>query len=131
MKTDNDPISHHCEECSEKLNGRIDKRFCNDLCRTSFNNRRRQKEAAIDPQFIQEIPKIILKNYRILHKLSAGEKITVKKSMLEKQGFNFKFMTSYYTTLDGDTYHFCFDLGYLPIKSDRILIVNQPSQIEI
>lgn len=111
MKTDIAPIKIHCEECNEILHGRTDKRFCSDLCRTSFNNRRRQKEAAIDPPFIQEIPKVILKNYRILRKLSAGEKITVKKSMLEKQGFNFKFMTSYYTTLDGDIYHFCFEIG--------------------
>jgi len=131
MKTDNDPITYHCEECNEILHGRIDKRFCSDLCRTSFNNRKRQKVAAIDPPFLREIPKIILNNYRILSRLSSGSKTTIRKTLLDQQGFNFKFITSCYKTTEGDLYYFCFDLGYLPIKGDRILIVNQQSQIEI
>ena len=129
MKTDDQPINNYCLECSEELHGRADKRFCNDLCRTSFNNRRRSRESAEEPSFIRDIPKIILNNYRILYKLSAGKKTTVKRATLNRHGFNFKFMTSYYKNSDGDIYHFCYDLGYLPIKDDLVLIVHQPVQV--
>jgi len=130
MKTDTHLNLHLCEECSEILHGRTDKRFCSDLCRTSFNNRKRQKEAAVEPAFLREIPKIILQNYRILSRFHSGKTTTVRKALLDKHGFNYKFITSYYKTLDGDVYYFCFDLGYLPIKGDRILIVSQQSQVE-
>jgi len=32
---------HRCIECGEILNGRRDKKFCSDTCRTSYNNNKR------------------------------------------------------------------------------------------
>jgi hypothetical protein len=53
----------------------------------------------------------------------------IKRAQLESLGFNFHYMTSCYTTKKGDTYHFCFDQGYLEIKDDHVLLVVQPSQV--
>src|SRR5690625_7838405 len=37
-----------CFECEEQLRGRLDKKFCNDSCRNSFNNaKNREKNALI------------------------------------------------------------------------------------
>jgi len=121
----NDPA---CEECGTAIKGRVDKRFCDDACRASFNNRRRQLVSADDPDFVREIPKIILSNYRILKRLNPGKTVTVQRKEMERLGFNFRFNTSFYKTAEGDIYSFCFDQGYLPIKGERALLVVQPNQ---
>ena len=33
-----------CQECGAKLIGRADQKFCDDMCRTAANNRRRAQE---------------------------------------------------------------------------------------
>ena len=37
-----------CLECSTALMGRVDKKFCNDQCRNSYNNRLLKQDAKID-----------------------------------------------------------------------------------
>ncbi len=55
----------HCRECGALITGRADKKFCSDMCRTSFHNReyrRKKKEMA-------EVNAILSANRRILEKL--------------------------------------------------------------
>ncbi|MGM9477998.1 DUF2116 family Zn-ribbon domain-containing protein [Pedobacter sp. GSP4] len=129
MDIEKNPQSQHCLECGLAVHGRVDKRFCDDSCRALFNNRRRQTAAAGEPAFLKDISKILLRNYHILRQLYPGQKTQIKRKDLERMGFNFRFMTSYYKTSEGDMYHFCFDLGYLPIRGEMVLIVSQPSQV--
>lgn len=129
MDVQKNPGSQHCMECGTGIHGRSDKRFCDDSCRALFNNRRRQTATADEPAFLKDISKILLRNYRILRQLNPGQKTQVKRKDLERMGFNFRFMTSYYKTSEGDIYNFCFDQGYLPIRNEMVLIVNQPSQV--
>lgn len=119
----------HCLECAKELKGRIDKRFCGDACRASFNNKKRQAIALEEPVFLKEIPKILLSNYRILVSLNPEQKTTVARKVLEQLGFNFQYITSFYKTAEGDVYRFCFDQGYLLIKNERVLLVKQASQV--
>ena len=120
-----------CLECDTEIKGRSDKRFCGDCCRTNYNNRKRQADAAIEPEFLKKIPKIILNNYHILQQLNTSGPTTVKRSQLESMGFNFSYITSFYTTKGGDHYQFCFDQGYLHLRDDRVLLVTQQSQVII
>lgn len=118
-----------CLECGAPIQGRSDKRFCDDSCRTSFNNRRRQAQAADEPDFLKVIPKIILQNYQILKSLNTAPLTKVKHSQLDQKGFNFNYVTSIYTTKAGAIYHYCFDQGYLLLDNDLILLVQQDSQV--
>ncbi|MES2454794.1 MAG: DUF2116 family Zn-ribbon domain-containing protein [Bacteroidota bacterium] len=119
----------HCLECGAPVTGRRDKVYCDDSCRTSFNNRKRQTEAAVEPEFLKVIPKIILGNYQILKGLNSAPLTKIKRSKLEKMGFNFGYITSTYVTKTGAVYNFCFDQGYLQLSDDLILLVQQDSQV--
>ncbi|WP_316738351.1 hypothetical protein [Pedobacter aquatilis] len=124
--------SKSCLQCGIALLGRIDKRFCDDYCRTTFNNRKRHEASVDEPYFLKEIPRVLLSNYKILKKLNHSQSTTVPRQVLERLKFNFHFITSYYKTRDGEIYSFCFDQGYLPIKGgDRVLLVTQASQVLI
>jgi hypothetical protein len=55
-----------CEECNEKLVGRIDKRFCSDYCRNVSNNRKKR----LTSKTVRKINRYLQNNYRILEKLN-------------------------------------------------------------
>lgn len=87
------------------------------------------KALSAEPEFLKTIPKIILNNYQILKRLRNKKLTKVKRTQLEQLKFNFKYITSTYITKAGDIYYFCFDLGYLHIQNDWVLLVEQESQI--
>ena len=119
-----------CPECFGKLPGRADQKFCSDRCRSQFNNAKRQAAKEKRPDFLTTIPKAVLNNWKILKELNVDGKTKVKKSKMESMGFNFRYLTSFYTTQKLDTYKFCFDQGYLEIKDGYVLLVVQADQVE-
>lgn len=111
-----------CLECGETISGRIDKKFCSDLCRNSYNN----KQNSDSSNFVRNINNILRKNRRILEENLDGEKTTVVRQKLVDQGFNFHYHTSLVTTRNNHRYTFCYEYGYLPIEEkDLILIVKR------
>ncbi|PKP49484.1 MAG: hypothetical protein CVT92_15160 [Bacteroidetes bacterium HGW-Bacteroidetes-1] len=109
-----------CLECGEPLIGRADKKFCNDQCRVTHY----QKQQGDAIPFIRNINNQLRKNRLILAKLNPDGKSKVKRSNLEKEGFNFKLFTSTYTTRDGRVYYFVYDYGYLPLENDYFALVQ-------
>ena len=111
-----------CEYCGKELIGRIDKRFCDDTCRTSFHNQQKQDEAT----FVRPINTILKKNRKILQTLNKTGKSKVHRDVLQKAGFMFDYHTHQYTTKKGSTYTFCYEQGYLPLDNDWfMLVVNE------
>jgi hypothetical protein len=110
-----------CEECGEVIKGRIDKKFCSDLCRNSFNN----KLNSDSNNLVRNINNILRKNRRILEGLLQGDKTTLPKQKLLDKGFNFNYYTNQTTTKNNHTYTFCYEYGYLPLEKDIILIVKK------
>jgi hypothetical protein len=110
--------------------GRIDKKFCTDACRIDYNNKVKLQRRIGLPDFVKTIPKIILNNYKIMRKLNPTGTTKVSKEKLDALGFNFQYITTYHITKKGDTYHFCFDQGYLRLKDNQVLLVVQPNQVE-
>lgn len=108
-----------CLECGDELMGRSDKKFCNDQCRSVYN----QKLNGDAAELIRNVNNQLRKNRSILSKLNPEGKISVKKSVLEKKGFNFKLFTSTYVTKDNRTYYFVYDQGYLPLEKDYFMLV--------
>lgn len=108
-----------CPECGDTFTGRIDKKFCSDQCRNTYNNRLNKDET----NFIRNVNHVLRKNRRILAELNPVGKIKVSKSVLIDKGFNFQYFTNIYTTKNGKTYYFCYDHGYLPIEDDYYMLV--------
>ncbi|MCK9448603.1 MAG: hypothetical protein M0Q41_06450 [Bacteroidales bacterium] len=109
----------YCLECGDELFGRSDKKFCNDQCRSAHY--RRQHGSAI--RLINNINNQLKKNRAILLRLNPDGIITIKKSTLDKAGFNFNFFTSTYTTREGRTYRYVYDQGYLLLDKDMVMLV--------
>jgi hypothetical protein len=113
--------SRKCRECGEKLLGRSDQKFCSDQCRNAYNN----KQNSDANNFVRNINNSLRRNRRILDALCSGEKIRVSKEKLIQKGFSFTYFTHLYETKNGSAYHFCYELGYLILNEDDVLIVRR------
>lgn len=110
-----------CPECGEIIKGRVDKKFCSDLCRNAYNNRQNSDTT----NYVRNITNILRKNRRILSGcISSGVTKTTKNKLIEK-GFVFTYFTNIYTTQKGATYYFCFEYGYLPLENDFYFLVKR------
>lgn len=113
-----------CLQCGQKIVGRSDKKFCDTLCRNSYNNQIRNESEAL----IISINKKLRKNRRILQQLNPEGKTTVRRSLLDKLGFDFNFHTHTFKTSNGFIYKFCYEYGYMELTErniEKILIVNE------
>lgn len=113
-----------CPECGEVIKGRIDKKFCSDMCRNAFNN----KVNSDTTNYVRNINNSLRKNRRILEESLVGEKTTLARQKLIDKGFNFKYYTNHVNTKNNHTYIFCYEYGYLPLENDLILIVKRKSE---
>lgn len=111
-----------CMHCGKEVKGRLDKKFCDDVCRNAWHNKQNQDEAT----HIRTVNAILKKNRKILMDLNLTGKSKVRKEDLLKNGFNFDYLTRIYTTQKGSTYFFCYEQGYLPLEGDwYMLVVDQ------
>jgi hypothetical protein len=112
-----------CLNCHKPVKGRTDKKFCDDYCRNNYNNQLKSNTINL----VRNINNALGKNRRILENLFiTGEEMakTTRDKLLQK-GFQFKYITHTYTNKKGNTYFFCYDIGYLPLESDWYLLVKQ------
>lgn len=110
-----------CLECSEPLRGRADQKFCNDQCRSSYNNRQFIETNNV----IRAINRILKKNYAILAALNPEGKTTALKSELHKKGYRFDYYTGNYTARNGRFFYFCYDHGYAEIENNKVILVTR------
>ena len=100
-----------CLYCGEPIIGRMDKKFCCDSCRNSYNYEKTHKQINV----VRKINGILARNHNILQELNPNGK-----------GFDFKYFTSTYTTKVGAVYHYIYDQGYVPKENnpDQFLLVR-------
>jgi len=67
-----------CLECSEKIVGREDKKFCSDGCRNAYNNKINKDSN----NFMRNVNNRLRRNYRILSTLNADGKTKTSRSKL-------------------------------------------------
>lgn len=113
-------MKNECLNCGSKLQGRIDKKFCDSYCRNSFNNKKIRENERI----IHQLNSILRKNRTILKKFNPEGKTTIRTEFLRKSGFDFNYFTNLYTTKNNNQYRFCYDYGYFEIDDVKTLIVN-------
>ncbi|MBI3509780.1 MAG: DUF2116 family Zn-ribbon domain-containing protein [Bacteroidetes bacterium] len=115
--------TRHCLDCGGEVSGRADKKFCSDVCRNSFNNRRNGD----NNNLMRNVNNILRRNRRILADLSPTGKATYLRNRIVELGFNFNYHTNIYTTRKGATYYFCYEYGILSHNNDFITIVHRKS----
>jgi len=110
-----------CLECSEKIVGREDKKFCSDGCRNAYNNKINKDST----NYMRNINNKLRKNYRILSDLNAEGKSKTTKTKLLSKGFDFDFFTNILNTGTGNTYYFVYDQGYRFLDNDFYMLVKK------
>lgn len=110
-----------CKECGEPLQGRIDKKFCSDYCRNTFNNKVNKESKNL----IRNINNRLRKNYRVISQLNTSGKTKIPKHKLVSENFDFNYFTSIYTTKKGNTYFYIYDQGYLFLDNEYLLLIQK------
>jgi hypothetical protein len=72
----------NCLECSDKVVGRIDKKFCSDYCRNAYHNKVNKESKNL----IRNTNNRLRKNYNILSKLNVSGKTKVTRRKLFDKG---------------------------------------------
>lgn len=114
-------MERFCLDCDAPIKGRADKKFCDDQCRSNYNNRLK----ADDYSFLKLVNQILKKNREILKTKSADGTVKTRKEVLIKIGFDFNYHTHIHTTTNGGTYFFCYEYGYLALENNEILLVKR------
>ena len=109
-----------CTACGTVIHGRTDKKFCDDQCRSSFNNIARHANNEV----INKVNRILRKNRQILEHLNPEGKVKISYSELIQAGYSLEYHTHTYLTQNGSFYYFCYDYGYIKIAPDRVLLVK-------
>lgn len=110
-----------CLECSEKIVGREDKKFCSDSCRNAYNNKINKDTN----NFMRNVNNKLRKNYRILSELNSEGKSKATKDKMLNKGFDFDFFTNILQTKTGNTYYFLYDQGYCSLDNDYFMLVKK------
>ena len=117
----------NCLCCNKSLQGRTDKKFCNDYCRNAYNNRLNSEN-----NYVRNINQNLRKNRRILEGfLQATRHMTrAPQYQLFSKGFRFQYSTHTYTNRKGHLFYFCYEYGYLLLDKEKVLIVRRKQKQE-
>lgn len=114
-------MKKNCLECGEILVGRIDKKFCGDYCRNTFNNK-------VNPEMknmIRNVNNRLKRNYKTLASLNELGKTKISRRKLLDHNFDFLHFTSVYTTKKGKTYHYVYNQGYRELENEKFLLIRK------
>ncbi|PSK88155.1 hypothetical protein [Taibaiella chishuiensis] len=112
-----------CQACQKLLRGRLDKKFCDDYCRNTFNNHRNSDQNNL----VRNINNALRKNRRLLEMLiPEGEDLKkIRKEHLVMLGFNFKYHTQHVRNQKGQVYYFSYEYGFLELEEEWLLVVRR------
>jgi predicted nucleic acid-binding Zn ribbon protein len=110
-----------CLECGEPFKGRIDKKFCSDYCRNTYNNKINRDSKNL----IRNTNNRLRKNYKVLTELNKSGKTKVSRSKLIGYNFDFNFFTQIYVTKTKNTYYYVYDQGYLELDNEIYLLIKR------
>tara|TARA_B100000809_G_scaffold238913_1_gene260057 strand:- start:6929 stop:7300 length:372 start_codon:yes stop_codon:yes gene_type:complete len=99
-----------CIECSDIIEGRIDKIFCSPYCKSSYHHK---KNRGKKQSFYIAIDKQLKLNRQLLSHFNKAGKAVIRKNELLKAGFNPKYFTHYWKNNKREVYLFCYEFGFL------------------
>jgi hypothetical protein len=111
-----------CLECEALIQGRSDKKFCHDICRTAYHNRL-AKDHLLQ---LRAINRKLRENRKILSVLYQSGSLQVRRTQLFRLGFDFNFLT-HAAYVEGKGYcRFCYEYGYFPKGDVDFALVEMP-----
>lgn len=114
----------NCLECHTSIQGRSDKKFCDDACRNSYHNRINQKQNSLT----RKVHQTLKKNYRILVSIMAEHKKSkTTKDQLTSLGYQFDFLTHIKAHRNGNFSYWVYNYGYKVLDDKFILIIKKDS----
>lgn len=119
-------MTKECLECGESIIGRIDKKFCSDLCRNSFNN----KINSVNSTYVRTVNTMLKRNRKILEELVPSQTSKTTKAKLLQKGFNFHYYTNVDQTRKGSRCFFCYEYGYLPLEKDNYILIKRKEGLQ-
>ncbi len=98
-----------CLECRKPLNGRRDKKFCDEGCRNTYHNRINSEK----PLSVRSVNTILSKNRKIISQIMymKGE-LEITEQKLSGMGFNFEYFTGL-SNENNKIYHHCYEFAYV------------------
>lgn len=114
-----------CLECQEPINGRADKKYCDDVCRNAYNNRKRSEVN----NHMRNINRRLAANRKILETLNPHGKSKTTRQEMILRGFDFNFFTSIYETKKGGRYYFVYEQGYIELPDHTLALVVQKDYV--
>ncbi|MTI21242.1 hypothetical protein E1176_09440 [Fulvivirga sp. RKSG066] len=117
----------YCLACEEELEGRVDKKYCSEYCKSAYHyERNKQKEKTL----FRKIDDQLKLNRKILRKYNTAGKATVRKAVLHNKGFNPKYFTHGWRAKNGNLWLFCYEYGFMKRveneKEKYVLVTWQP-----
>lgn len=112
-----------CVTCGKQIAGRTDKKYCSLLCKNTHNySRRNQTKSAT-----QSIDAILHKNREILDVIMGPKrkKMEISRIELTQMGFQFKYITGYYTNSREKLYHYVYDFAWMEFTGEKLMIVKK------
>ena len=101
---------NECLYCNKELKGRIDKKFCDPQCKSSYQYQQAKEQPE---RFYNKVENQLKLNRRLLKNFNKAGKATIRAEQLIKEGFNPDFFTHYWKNTKGDVYLFVYEYGFL------------------
>lgn len=112
-----------CKECQSPIQGRSDKKFCDDYCRVSYHSKRNRENL----QVVRQINKILKKNRQILLECLHKYGNEIPRKYLEWNNYKFQYYTHLMSSSKRDSIKYCYDLGLIEISQSACKIIQEDS----
>ncbi len=109
-----------CLECGEKLTGREGQKFCSQYCKSSFHYKKNKLKL---PSTYVRIDEQLKLNRSILKKYNQSGQSQIRKELLVKEGFDFKYYTNDWKAKNGNIYLFCYEYGFRDLKDGKYTLI--------
>lgn len=117
-------LQESCLSCGGKLNGRIDKKYCDPQCKSAHQYK---KEKEQPKRFYNKVDNQLKLNRRLLKQYNKAGKAVIRQSIMISAGFNPKFFTHYWKSKKGEVYLFVYEYGFLRKKdnhADKFILIK-------
>ena len=112
-----------CPVCGDAIIGRSDKKYCSTDCRFIANNKLKHQSESL----LLSTNQALRKNRSIMKTLSPEGGTIVRKTILVKMGFDFRYFTSIFITERRQVYYLSYDFAFTPTYhngKEKVLIVR-------
>ncbi len=103
-------LQEKCLHCGRRLEGRIDKKYCDPQCKSADQYKREKEQPE---RFYNRVDNQLRLNRKLLKAHNRAGKAIVRQNILMEQGFNPKFFTHYWKNKKGEVYLFVYEYGFL------------------